>query len=176
MAKPTAGGERDKTLGRPRHHQRGGRAPSGFPNGKRFEGKEPDLKGFIYDIPDEMTRDRFIKTTDEIITFVARKYKSYTSELVEGLHRLQLDDPQTPSDPDPTNRVEFERWKIALKKNDDRAQVYQNFRAGLYNLVFGQCTDALQDKLKSHRDFATINQDGIRLLSIIKQLTHTFEK
>jgi hypothetical protein len=46
----------------------------------------------------------------------------------------------------------------------------------LYNLVLGQCSDALQDKLKSHRAFDSSNQDGVALLSLIKQLTHTFEE
>ena len=42
--------------------------------------------------------------------------------------------------------------------------------------MFGQCTEALQDKLKSHSDFPTVYQDGIGLLKIIKTLTYTFEE
>jgi hypothetical protein len=42
--------------------------------------------------------------------------------------------------------------------------------------VFGQCTDALQDKLKSHPDFPAAYQDGITLLTIIKMLMYTFEE
>jgi hypothetical protein len=52
---------------------------------------------------------------------------------------------------------------------------FTNFRSGLYNLVLGQCSDALQDKLKSHRDYTPSNQNGIALLLIIKALTHTSE-
>jgi hypothetical protein len=43
-------------------------------------------------------------------------------------------------------------------------------------VVFGQCTKALQDKLKSHPDFPAAYQDGIALLTIIKTLTYTFEE
>ena len=53
---------------------------------------------------------------------------------------------------------------------------YANFRAGLYNVVYGQCTEALQDKLKSHTNFEQVYQDGIGLLAIIKTLTYTFEE
>jgi hypothetical protein len=49
------------------------------------------------------------------------------------------------------------------------------FRSSLYKLVLGQCSDALHDKLKSHRDFSACNQDGIALLIINKALTHSFE-
>ena len=51
-----------------------------------------------------------------------------------------------------------------------------NFQAGLYNVIFRQCTNALQDKLKSHTDFPEAYQDRIALLTIIKTLTYTFEE
>ena len=53
---------------------------------------------------------------------------------------------------------------------------YNNFKAGLYNIVYGQCTEGLQDKLKSHPDFPGVYQNGIGLLAIIKTLTYTFEE
>jgi hypothetical protein len=94
---------------------------------------------------------------------------------VEGTQLLEFDDTPPPSDPDPTNLVDFERWRRTLRQHDEKVQVYKNFRAGLYNLVLGQCTDALQDKLKSHRDFEASNQNGIALLLIIRAPIHTFE-
>jgi hypothetical protein len=39
-------------------------------------------------------------------------------------------------------------WKLEVRDHRAKAQEYTNFRAGLYNVVFGQCTEALQDKLK----------------------------
>jgi hypothetical protein len=45
----------------------------------------------------------------------------------------------------------------------------------LYNVVLGQCSDALQDKLKSNADYPAAYQDGIALLTIIKVLTYSFE-
>jgi hypothetical protein len=65
-------------------------------------------------------------------------------------------------------------WKIEVKEYRIKEQEYSNFRAGLYNIMFGQCTEALQDKLKSHTDFPNANQNGIALLMIIKTLTYTF--
>ena len=47
-------------------------------------------------------------------------------------------------------------------------EYYSNFRAGLYNIVFGQsCTEALQDKLKSHSDFPKAYHDGILACLVI---------
>jgi hypothetical protein len=81
-----------------------------------------------------------------------------------------------PVTPDPTNPVEFEMWKLEVKEHRIKEQEYSNFRAGLYNVVLGQCTEALQDKLKSHTEFPHAYQDGIALLTIIKTLTYTFEE
>jgi hypothetical protein len=87
-----------------------------------------------------------------------------------------LTDPAPPADSDLTNIIVFELWKLELKEYKVKEQEYSNFRAGLYNVVFGQCSEALQDKLKSHSDFPSAYQDGIALLIIIKTLTYTFEE
>jgi hypothetical protein len=42
--------------------------------------------------------------------------------------------------------------------------------------VLGQCTEALEERLKSHKDFPTAHNDGVALLQIIKQLTYSFEE
>ncbi len=53
---------------------------------------------------------------------------------------------------------------------------FLHIRAGLYNTVFGQCTEGLQAKLKSHPEFRAADQNGIELLALIKELTYTFEE
>ena len=63
-----------------------------------------------------------------------------------------------------------------IKEYCEKLKVFANFRAGLYSLVLGQCTDALQEHLKSHHDFQNASQDGIALLVIIRSLIHTFEE
>jgi Zinc knuckle len=148
----------------------------------RFEGREPSLKGYIYDATGERNPDQYIKTTKEIINYVGRTYTKYTAEFTQAVQDLELTDPTPPANPtltDPTaatNVVVLEIWKHAYKEHQIRTQEYSNFKAGLYNVVFGQCTDALQDKLKSHPDFPAAYQDGIALLTIIKTLTYTFEE
>ena len=58
----------------------------------------------------------------------------------------------------------------------NKLQEYTNFRLGLYNLVMGQCTEALKERLKPHEDFTDANQNGIALLTLIRSLLHTFEE
>jgi hypothetical protein len=64
-----------------------------------------------------------------------------------------------------------------LRSGDkDKTQLYTDFKAYVYNVVFGQSTDALQDRLKSHDGFPGAQQDGLALLGIIKTITYNFEE
>ena len=103
----------------------------------------------------------------ELLTHVGSTYKEYTTDLKEGLENLALGDPIAPDNPPDGNQVAFKLWKMDIKEYHEKLKVFANFRAGLYSLVLGQCTDALQERLKSHRDYEAANQDGIRLLVII---------
>jgi hypothetical protein len=134
------------------------------------------LKGFIYDSTGERNPDQYIKTTKEIVNYVGRTYTKFTSEFTQAVRDLQLVDPIAPADPDPKVALEFELWKLDIREHRVKAQEYSNFKAGLYNVVFGQCTEALQDRLKSHEHFPNAQQNGIALLTIIKTLTYTFEE
>ena len=145
-------------------------------NQPKFEGREPSLKGFIYDVTGEQNPDQYIKTTKEIINYVGRTYMKYTAEFTQAVRDLELDAPTALENPDPADALAFEVWKLDIKEHCVKEQEYANFRAGLYNVVLGQCTDALQDKLKSHTDFPAAYQDSIALLLIIKTLTYTFEE
>jgi hypothetical protein len=143
----------------------------------RFEGRDPSLKGHIYDATGERNPDQYIKTTKEIINYIGRTYTKYMAEFTQAARDLELTDLALPTNPtDTTNVIALEVWKHEYKEHRIRTQKYSNFRAGLYNVVFGQCTEALQDKLKSHPDFLAAYQDGIALLTIIKTLTYTFKE
>ena len=89
---------------------------------------------------------------------------------------LDLTDPVDPPAPDPANLVAVERWKYVYKEYMTKMQEYTTLHSGLYNLVMGQCTEALKERLKSHEDFIGANQNGIALLILICSLLHTFEE
>ncbi len=137
----------------------------------RFEGREPSLKGYIYDVTGERNPEQYIKTTKEVIKYVGRTYPKYKTEFMTAIVNLELEDPEQPPNPDPNDQIAFELWKLDIKDHRAKIQEYANFRAGLYNTVFGQCTEGLQAKLKSHQDFRAADQDGIELLALIKELS-----
>ena len=123
-----------------------------------------------------MTGEIVSRTTREICNYVGIAYPKYTVDFTAAVDTLDLTDPEEPPAPDPANLVAFERWKYVYKEYMLKVQEYTNFRSGLYNLVMGQCTEALKVRLKSHEDFVGENQNGIALLILIRLLLHTFEE
>jgi hypothetical protein len=73
-----------------------------------------------------------------------------------------------PVDPDPANQLAVEVWKMELKEHHEKVQHYTNFWASLYNVVLGQCTEVLEERLKSHEDFPGAHNNSVDLLQIIK--------
>ena len=134
------------------------------------------MNGHVFDYTGECTPEKYIRTMKELLAHVGLTYKDYTTKLREGLENLALVDPTALDNPADSDQVAFKIWKMDIKEYRKKLKVFANFRAGLYSLVLGQCTDALQECLKSHHDFQNASQDGIALLVIIQSLIHTFEK
>jgi hypothetical protein len=130
----------------------------------------------VYDYTGKRNPEQWIRTTKEIATYVGRTYKKYTAEFTEAVRTLVLDDPIELGAPDPTDVAEFEVWKLDIRDHRAKAQEYENFRAGFYTLVLGQCSEAMEDRLRSHVKFDNANLDGTSLLIIIKTLLYTFEE
>jgi hypothetical protein len=45
----------------------------------QFEGREPTLKGYIYDLTGEKMPDQYIKTTKEIKAYIRQMYTKFTA-------------------------------------------------------------------------------------------------
>ena len=78
---------------------------------------------------------------------MGRTYNNYTADFTEAIRTLVLTDPTVPDAPDPTDIAEFEVWRLDIRDHCAKAQEYVNFQAGLYTLVLGQCSEAMEDRL-----------------------------
>jgi hypothetical protein len=130
----------------------------------------------VYDLATERNSEQYVKTTKQIINWVGREYTKHTRTLVEAVEVLQLDAPIAPVVPDDGNPVEFELWKMEVRKHQEKEEAFDNFKARLFAVVKGQCSEALEDRLKSHSGWSAAQQDGIELLRLIKTITYTYEE
>ena len=96
---------------------------------------------------------------------------------MKAMETLELEEPTAPFIPEGApDMYTLEYWHMDLRKYSEKEVEYASFRAGLYTVVFGQCSELLKDKLKAHPDFAGANQDSITLLKIIKLILYSFEE
>jgi hypothetical protein len=151
-------------------------AKASIPTNK-FEGKVDALKGFYYDCSDVKQSDMFVKTTKEIAGYVGRTYKfgGDTRIAVESLEMPKFAVPDDP--PDDAGKGIIRLWEKkldALSKRQD--QLEHNLRQ-LFALVWGQCTDVLQQKLEADEGFATMSaeNDGLLLIKTIKNITYRYQ-
>ena len=111
--------------------------------------------------------------------YIGQKHTKYTAELVSSLDTLTLNIPeelavQTQTSPTPGA---LKKWELDYKKREEQREIFQNFLASFYALIWGQCTLVLRDKLRSHATFLNIEQqqNGLSLLKLIKTLTHMYD-
>jgi hypothetical protein len=54
------------------------------------------------------------------------------------------------------------------QKYFSKTEMYEEFLGKLYSTVIRQCSEALEDKLKSHPEFQAADQNRFFLLQVIK--------
>ena len=140
----------------------------------KFEGKVDALKGFYYDCSDTKQSDMFAKTTKEIAGYVGRTYK------FGGDTRIAVENGEAPIfdlPPDPPAGSSRGVEKLWEKELDDvakrRTQLGHNLRQ-LFALVWGQCTEVLQQRLEAEEEFANMSStnDGLLLIKAIKNINY----
>ena len=145
-----------------RHKNRRGGTREG-----KFEGDCPALKGHTYDVM--AGGDTFAKTTRKIAEYVARNYND-AGDFRTAMIDLDLPDIQAPTNPDVSKPLEFEMWKIALRKFRKKKEARERNQNRVFALLLGQCSQALRNRMEPHDDWHNINltSDVIELLKLIQ--------
>ena len=143
----------------------------------RFEGKCEDLKGHIYDCADIRQGDQYSRTTKEISEYVGRTFK-FGMDTKLSIEKLQLVVIPMPSDPPlESTRTDIRIWE---KRIDDYVKRETSLKENIkttYSLIWGQCSDAMRQKVESVEGFKGISEDGdaIELLKALKDAAFNFQ-
>jgi hypothetical protein len=162
---------------------RGRRGANGFklnalqPPKVKFDGSCEGLKGHVYDMLDYKQADAFTKTTKELAGYVGRTMKE-GDDVRLAVQNLKLPTFNKPKQPvgevDEYSKLEYgTEVKLHLGRV---AQLASNMRT-LYNIVIGQCSESMVNKLESTDGFDTISStsDSIGLLVAIKKISYNHE-
>jgi hypothetical protein len=143
----------------------------------KFEGRCAELKGHIYDCSDARQSDIFMKTMKEIAEYVGRTFKkgSDTRLAVENLTMPTLTLPVAPADE--KDRTLNKVWDKEIDEYVKRKTQLADNMQTVYSLVWGQCTDVMQQKIEALSVYKTLttNGDGLTVLKAIKGLMYNFQ-
>jgi hypothetical protein len=143
----------------------------------KFEGRCSDMKGNVYDCNDAKQTDQYSKTTKELADYVGRTYK-YGGDMRQAILSLTVPVIQEPQEPDDEeNRLQMRLWEKQVDEYVKKSTWLAEHIKSLYSLVWGQCSEAMRQKIESLEDFETISMasDGVALLTAIKNATYNYQ-
>eukprot|EP00978_Attheya_sp_CCMP212_P020631 scaffold59246_cov62-Attheya_sp.AAC.2 len=145
----------------------------------KFVGAVEELEGNIYDCNNSRQSDIYVKTTMKIAEYVGRSLK-YGDDARIAIDNMSIAIPGLVCPVDYADKATKTQVRIWEKKVDEYVKrstlLDQNMRT-VYNIVLGQCTDIMRQKLVGLSNFSTLKQngDGLGLLKAIKDTTFEFQ-
>ena len=172
------------------HHNNKKKHPVDKPVASKFLGGKDELDGNHFDCTGYGQSDRFVKTIQKIADYIGQEYKcggiSRTEVMTQRVVVIPL--PTRPTGTTvtgagnvvtvtPPDVLDISDYQSAKKTVDYQILHQLENRQKLFSLVWQQCTDSMHAKIKSHRDYHSIEQalDGIELLRVIKLICFHIE-
>ena len=146
----------------------------------KFDGKCEGLKGLYYDCSKSKDAELFEKTTKGIGDYVGKEYACGSfirSAIVKGLSAPKYPDKPTDLDPSSSSDTDKEIWKQKVRNYvRDEAVINEKVRS-VYSLVLGQCTPAMEAKLRALPEWEDMQEEknGLDLIIRIKKIAFHFE-
>jgi hypothetical protein len=157
---------------------------------EKFQGGKEELNGNYFDCTGYGQSDRFVKTVQKIADYIGQEYKCGGITRTEVITQAMVTIPMplrpvstqtTRSDgsvtTNPPDTLDISDYQSEKKTIDYQILHQTENRQKIFSLVWQQCTESMQAKIKAHRDYQVIEQalNGIELLRIIKLICFNIE-
>ena len=197
MAEPVNAGERttdqpsqiNRNPNKDKKQKSNNRRKNGKPASKKttpeFKGSMAELNGHVFEVHSETTKtNQYSRSCEEIRKYVSRKYDygGDMAKIIEDESELVFDGLK-PVYPTPAtiggeiDKTDLRIWEKEVDEFVKRKTAYVQNKQALYMIIWGQCSDTMQARLRSLDVFEKIesNKDCLRLLKEIKGITYKFE-
>ena len=157
----------------------------------KFQGGIDELEGNYFDCTGYGQADRFVKTVAKIADLVGQNYKNGGNTRTEVMTQASVpvtapvrptativtDDEGNAISSTPLDALDISDYQSEKKLCDYQILNQNENRNKVYSLVWPQCTESMHAKIKSHKDYLTIESslNGIELLKIIKLICFNIE-
>ncbi|MEL7196302.1 MAG: hypothetical protein AAFO96_27965, partial [Bacteroidota bacterium] len=138
----------------------------------KFEGREPDLKGYVYDDSTTFRQEQqWQKTTEEIARYINANYSKCGWEVAQAIRKLEVPKIDEIAEPGENPSVAaMKKYEIELTEKLKREGQIGSYLKKAYALVWGQCSESIRDRVKADPDYETFfgKGDTIGLLKAIR--------
>jgi hypothetical protein len=144
----------------------------------KFQGRNEDLKGHVFDCANGKQADQYAVTMKEIAEYIGSNY-AYSADIHWSLGHEALF--VVPKPKKPSNNTDAIDTRIFEKEVDKyvkrKARHTENSRK-LFSLILGQCTEYLRAKLKALPEYLGTKEDFnvFNPIKVIKGITYKFEE
>jgi hypothetical protein len=182
-ATSTAGGSKDKADKKPTDSKKAwnsNKMQTKHQAKAKFIGEIKELNGNVYELHNETSKaNQFQKTTKAIAAYANRTMKSGNDMMNLLDNMADIDFTALKPKALGPDGDDVDKMILQQEVNDyvKRRKLYYENRDKLYTIVWGQCSESLQAKLKGTKAFAKYNpiKCPLSLLADIKQISLKFE-
>ena len=144
-----------------------------------FKGGTPGMNGHVFQCYGEGTeKNQYTRTVEELEVYVGAHFKRNATD-IKKMVRTMADATFTPPKDltDKKTETEVAIWKAEVDMFVKRKDTYRENKCALYSIIWSQCSEAMQAKVKSATNYEDMHDDNdsLLLLAEIKGISYKFE-
>jgi hypothetical protein len=165
--KVTSGSASDAPASNNKNFNRRGRGGKGNPTTQQgtpvtkkddFKGGIAEMNGHIFQCHGEATeKNQYNRTMAELEVYVGAHMKRYSMDIRKMIRTMTDTVVEAPEEIDLAlvNATTEAIWKAKLKRSMEREDAYEENKSALYAIIWSQCSEAMQSKLKSETNYVS---------------------
>ena len=144
-----------------------------------FKGTVTDMNGHVFQCYGEATENNeFARTVEELDAYVGLQFKNHPGHVKTMIKTMQDTKIVIPKDHDTeASKTPIRIWEKKVDIYVKRLEFYVSNKCALYSVIWSQCSEAMQAKIKSDDGFEATHKasDSLNLMQIIKGIAYKFE-
>ena len=146
----------------------------------KFRGNTPGMNGHVFQCFSEGGEAKqFTKTINVLGEYIGKTY-THPADLASLTNLTPVLTPvvKPPEPNDKLSVLDKEIWTITVKKFCNRTEAQENNLVAIYKVIWGQCSEDMQSRLKGLDTFTTNDtaSDCVWLLTNIRSIIHRFDE
>ena len=138
------------------------------PRSASLKGDIEELKDNVYQIGTGANADRYTKTTLAIADYCGKTLTNYGRDIYHVITTLKdktfteppLAAPANPAAPTHNELLDMKRWERKCAEHLKRVNAYEENKHSACNIILGQCTLSVRNKVESQADYQRWRDDN----------------